>query len=126
MQLVLSLWFSEDKITCNITDTESVSDNASTLVDSRSNSHLLVDIPLGITPLELILLLLGDIQMEVFKRRKLEEEPNWVHPHLTITNRKIYYLDDRVLPEVQLQLLEMGYISDDEYLDSEWIQRLAV
>ena len=118
--------FSENEITRDITDTESVSDNASTLVDSRSNSRLLVDIPLGITPLELILLLPGDIRMEVFKRRKLEEEPNWVNPHLTITNREIYYLDDRVLPEVQLQLLEMGYISDDEYLDSEWIQRLAV
>jgi hypothetical protein len=68
----------------------------------------------------------GDIRIEIFKRRTIEEEPRWIPPHFTITDRELYYLDDRVLPEVQLQLLEMGYISDDEYLDSLWIQRLAV
>ena len=97
----------EDKITCEITDTESISDNALTLVNSKSNSHLLVDIPPSITPLELKLILPRDIWIAIFKRRKLEKEPNWVPPHLTITDREIYYLDDRVLLEVQLQLLEM-------------------
>ena len=118
--------FSEDEITHEITDTESISDNASTLVDSGLNSHLLMDIPPGITSPELILILPGDIQIEIFKRKKLEEEPNWVPPHLTIMDREIYYLDERVLLEVQLQLLEMGYISNDEYLNSKWIQRLAI
>jgi hypothetical protein len=118
--------FSEDKITREIGDTDSVSDTTSTLVNDTSNSQQLLDIPSGITPLELLFLLPGDIRIEIFKRRKIEEEPEWIPPHFTIMDREIYYLDDRVLPEVQLQLLEMGYISDDEYLDSLWIQRLAI
>ena len=117
--------FSEDEITREIGDTDSVSDTTSTLVDDMSNFRQLLDIPNGITPLELLFLLPGDIRIEIFKRRKIEEEPGWIPPHFIITDRELYYLDDRVLPEVQLQLLEMGYISDDEYLDSLWIQRLA-
>jgi hypothetical protein len=118
--------FLEDEITCEIGDTDSVSDTTSTLVDNTLNAQQLLDILSGITPLELLFLLPRDIRIEIFKRRKIEEEPEWIPPHFTIMDREIYYLDDRVLPEVQLQLLEMGYISNDEYLDSLWIQRLAV
>jgi hypothetical protein len=120
--------FSDDKITHKIPDTESVSDSVSTFVDSASNSRQMRDIPDGITALDLLLILPGDIWLEIFKNRMLEEAPDWVPPTLSITNtnREIYHLDDRVLPDVKLQLLEMGYISDDKYLDSKWIQRLTV
>ena len=108
-------------VTDDIADTSSVSDSASTLVGSTNTSMDLAEIPPGMTPYEVLLSLPEDARIEIYTRRKTEEEPNWTPPHniIDVERRK-------KSPIVSNRMLHMGYSWDDEVYDSEWIQSLAV
>src|SRR6202042_2226668 len=81
----------------------------------------LTDIPSDMTPNELLLTLSENTWIEIYMRRKTQEEPNWTPPKITIDveRRKYSY-------KVGNKLLCMGYTYDEEELNSEWIQSLAV
>ena len=59
-----------------IADTSSISDSVSTMVESTNTSVELTDIPSDMTPNELLLTLPKNIWIEIFMRRKVQEEPN--------------------------------------------------
>jgi len=73
------------------------------------------------TPIRSALSLPEDTRIEIYTRRKMEEEPNWTPPHniIDVERRK-------KSPTVSNRMLHMGYSWDDEVYDSEWIQSLAV
>jgi hypothetical protein len=112
---------SGEELSDEITDTNSASDSASTLVGSTSTSTELMDIPSDMTPNELLLTLPEDTRIKIYTCRKTQEEPNWTPPRLTIDVER-----RKKSPKVCNEMLHMGYTWDDEESDSEWIQSLAV
>ena len=67
-----------------VADTNSVNDSASTTVESTNTSIELTDIPSDMTPNELLLSLSENTRIEIYMRRKMQEEPNWTPPKITI------------------------------------------
>jgi len=104
-----------------IADTSSISDSISTTVESTNTSVELTDIPSDMTPNELLLTLPEIIRIEVFMRCKAQEEPNWAPPSISIDVKRCKFSS-----KVGNKLLHMGYTYNEEELDSEWIQSLAV
>ncbi|KIM72364.1 hypothetical protein PILCRDRAFT_16186 [Piloderma croceum F 1598] len=105
----------------DVADTSSVSNGTSTTVESTNTSIELTDIPSDMTPNELLLTLSENTRIEIYMRRKMQEEPNWTPPKITIDVERHKYSS-----KVGNKLLRMGYTYDEEELDSEWIQSLAV
>src|SRR6267154_5861801 len=68
-----------------------------------------------------VIYLSDNSRIELFRRRKIEENPNWVSPQLNPRGLSIIFLDDEVACD---ELLTMGYTSDDIWLDAIWLQRL--
>jgi len=98
-------------VTDDIADTSSVSDSASTLVGSTNTSMDLAEIPPGMTPYEVILSLPEDTRIEIYTRRKTEEEPNWTPPHNIIDVERW-----KKSPTVSNRMLHMGYSWTTKYM----------
>jgi len=108
----------------------------SELSDSESNHNLVngitndhteegphrpeVEVPAWVSPYEFLGRLSDNSRIELFQRKKIEENPNWVSPQLNPRGLSIIFLDDEVACD---ELLTMGYTSDDIWLDAIWLQR---
>src|ERR1700729_3086394 len=112
-----------DTSEAHITDddhTNDVSDGASTLVDSVNTSVELIDIPSDMYPNELLHALSDKIRIEIYYRRKREENPAWVPLAVPENERKT----PRYMPPPQ-QLIELGYSTQDDMDDTDWLERSA-
>jgi hypothetical protein len=81
-----------------------------------------VEVPAWVSPYDFLGRLSDTSRIELFRQRKIEENPNWVSPQLNPRGLSIIFLDDEVACD---ELLTMGYTSDDIWLDAVWLQRLA-
>src|SRR6202044_501778 len=112
-----------DTSEADITDddhTNDVSDGASTLVDSVNTSVDLIDIPSDMYPNELLHALSDKIRIEIYYRRKREENPAWVPLAVPENERETR----RHMPPPQ-HLIELGYSTQDDMSDTDWLEWAA-
>ena len=76
-----------------------------------------IPIPRDWYPIDVLNALSPEIRERVFVTRKKEEDTNWSPPPDAE--------DDDPLRELPVYLINMGYTSDEQYADADWLERLA-
>jgi len=104
------------------TNTISVSDSTVTLVNGTDSPPTQRYIPWGMMPYELLI----SLPDEIYTCQMWEQDPNWSPPEYDIQQIEIYHVDNRVLPDISMQLLHMGYMMSKENEDAKWIHCLAL